>query len=167
MTEDHERLQRKIYTEVAAEIAVTTDAGDSDALVETFLMRKGIELASTVEHDTHPRKSTPPLVTARFKVTYRVHGGWRSDFVKKIESDAADLGIIINGLLVEVERREIPERCPRKICVPCSIAMSPVKSRIVHPNPPVPDTVKPDQSEPDIVKPKRFSKFRFLGGNLA
>lgn len=117
---DSPRIRKKVYAEATATISFVTK-GDwpSTKLIKNFLGRRGISLVGDVIVEPLGR-------SLRFRTTltvrYRVHGGWRSDFVRKIEQDALDMRIDLQDLSVKVERREIPTECPRTECDPCRIA---------------------------------------------
>lgn len=108
--------QKKVYTEAIARISFTASEVDAQRICDAFLARKGIEL-ETISRSPQWRE----LVIIDMTVKYRVHGGWRSDFLRKLQIDAQDLGLDLD-FTVNVERREIPRECPRKECVPCETA---------------------------------------------
>jgi hypothetical protein len=139
-------VKKKVYAEVHATIRFKTDSKDSALkLAEHFLKRRGI--LGTFETEGKGR-STRVTMT----VTYRVHGGWRSDFIRKIEYDAKDLGVEVRDLDINTERNEIPDQCPRKECLPCARAIDPSFT----PAHKVQDQGAEEyQTEPDTVEPKR------------
>lgn len=112
----------KLYAEVTAGIAFNASEKDAERLYAHFTARRGITV----------RKSLTKTAIAgkrwMFEVTYRVHGGWKSDFAKKLETDATDTGVAIPGLEIVITRKEIPEECPRKECTACSFALRAVKA---------------------------------------
>ena len=159
MQEQPTKIRKKLFAEVTAKISFTTK-GDHAAqtLVKNFLARKGIVLVDepTYEYD---RWATRCKVT--FTVTYKVHGGWRSDFVKKIEQDSVDMKVTVEDLEIDVSRREIPEECPRKECPPCDFVKG-----IVRP-PRAPERREADTSRADANTTPDYApvlKRRFLGG---
>jgi hypothetical protein len=156
---DTPRLRKKIYAEATAIISfMGYDKQGLLNLTNNFLARRGIE---TIDSPTiRPVGKSGSLHRVHFAVKYRVHGGWRSDFIKKIDSDARDLNVEILDLLVEVTRREIPTECPRKACEPCQVAQGIFITRQLAPSEILPPAVIPvDVPEVDD-KPRR----RFLGG---
>ena len=115
--------QNKVYTEATATIAfVTTTRDDAEYLMISFLSRRGLDQHGSPRYEELRRKVAS--WRARVTVSYRVHGGWKSDFIKKIESDALDAGIEIRELDVVIDRHEIPDECPRPNCVPCGEAVA-------------------------------------------
>lgn len=112
--------KKKVYAEVSATITYIADTKDNAVkLAEHFLSRRGIE--GSYELLEEAKRSA----TVKMHVVYRVHGGWRSDFVRKIEYDARDLGVTLYNFTVDAARVEIPEQCPRKECSPCAHAVNP------------------------------------------
>lgn len=121
IVESAAKIRKKLYAEVTAQITfLAPTSEDAEKLRGNFLQRRGIVLvdAGKLERLNVHRKST----RSTFTVTYKVHGGWRSDFIKKLEQDAIDTGVPVTELEVTVSRREIPEECPRKDCGPCEFA---------------------------------------------
>lgn len=156
------KIRKKLFAEVTASIWFETASDRAEQLVEHFLARRGIELLNNVTYDTQKKRRT----VVSFNVRYKVHGGWRSDFVRKLEIDAADLGVELRNLTVEVVRREIPAECPRKECAPCAIALNPalaqVQTAIKHAHTEV--TRRVEEAKPDTL-PTRRKLFKILGGN--
>lgn len=169
MPDQHTKIRKKLYAEVTARISFVTK-GDTNAkrLVDNFLSRRGIVLVDEPTYESVDRWVQRFKVT--FTVSYKVHGGWRSDFVKKIEQDSIDMKVEVEDLDIEVSRREIPEECPRKECPPCDFVKGIVRvprvseregdvgsvdrgARQKYP------THEDDNTTPDY-RPKR----RFLGG---
>lgn len=112
------KIRKKLYAEVIADISFTTKSReDAEKIVTNFHKRRGVVPVGETAYSSH-RGST----AVSFKVSYRVHGGWRSDFVKKMETDANDTGIAIENLEIMVHRTEIPNECPRRECPPCDFA---------------------------------------------
>jgi hypothetical protein len=115
---EDKKIRKKLYAQVEAEITFSTKSKDDAAqIVKNFYKRRGIVPLGDPVYESR-RDST--VVT--FKVVYKVHGGWRSDFIKKVESDANDTGVAIENLEVLVIRTEIPKECPRRECPPCDFA---------------------------------------------
>lgn len=121
----------KIYAEVIADITFDASRQDAEALYRHFAGRKSIE-TSDFKKITRGRWY--------FEAVYRVHGGWASDFVKKIEYDAQDAHVEPKNLVITTHRREIPEECPRKECRACSYVLDP-SLRLVAPKETKPDTL--------------------------
>jgi len=120
MTEETTKQRKKVYAEVIAKISFTGAEEDVLRIAAQFLGRRGI----TMRSDIGRTKASPwsSAIRVDFEVSYRVHGGWRSDIVRKIETDAADLGASFFDLEVEIQRTELPQECPRRECVPCAVA---------------------------------------------
>lgn len=108
--------KKKVFAEVRAVIDVSTDKReDTERLVRHFLQRRGIV-------ETAPAEFAKSGKHAVMQVAYRVHGGWASDFMRKLTYDAKDLGIELIDLSVNTTRTEIPGECPRQECKPCEFA---------------------------------------------
>ena len=158
------KTRKKLYAEVLAKIWFDAPADQIEQLVTHFLARRGIELVTDVGYVTAKKRKI-----ASFAVRYKVHGGWRSDFARKLEIDAKDLGVDLQNLNIEVSRREIPAECPRKECYPCSVALDPRKAFEPASTPPiqVPPQDRPGPvltyDEPDTVHRRKI--FKFLGGS--
>lgn len=119
--EQSAKIRKKLYAQISATITfIGKNRDDVERLTSNFLQRRGISIVGTPSFYSAEHRRGKMVVT--FTVTYRVHGGWRSDFIRKIEQDALDLGIEITDLDVTVRRQEIPEACPRKDCGPCEFA---------------------------------------------
>jgi hypothetical protein len=147
--EVNSKIRKKLYAEVTATISFTTKSEeDATKLTSNFLERRGIELTEGPQYTEVKRKGP---TTSQFTVTYRVHGGWRSDFVKKMESDAIDMGVEIKDLEISVSRLEIPKECPRQSCGPCEFARGERDSPLET----VPKKTKRKQDEPDTLPAKK------------
>lgn len=152
-----EPTRKKVYAEVLAEIQFTAPShDDAERLVTNFLARRGITQHGNVQYGKPGHKKT---VAVRFSASYRVHGGWPSDFVKKIESDASDMGTEVSNLQVSVTRTEIPAECPRKECFPCNWAVNPELRR---PIPPAPDTLDSPDKETTEETNDQPTRWRWL-----
>jgi hypothetical protein len=104
---------QKVYTRAVARIVLTSPRARE--VVARFLERREIDPVDQPIF-AHGR--------AILTVAYTVHGGYYSDFVRKLGADADDLEAEITGLNVEVERIEIPMNCPRTECDICERAVS-------------------------------------------
>lgn len=151
------KTKRKVYASVRAVITFSTkNRSDAEQLSSNFLSRKGITQHEDAVYSSDRKRTTVTLV-----VDYRVHGGWRSDFVRKVEADASDLGIDVEDLSVEAERTEIPHECPRRECIPCSIAIDPSalysfsRDKKTEPTDETLDNVEPEED-----KSTRWNPFR-------
>ncbi|HEY6018827.1 MAG TPA: hypothetical protein VIY48_02750 [Candidatus Paceibacterota bacterium] len=159
MSESSSKLRTKLYTEAVATISfVAMNRGDAEHLTINFLSRKGLLQHGNPKFQTLTRGRCRATTT----VSYRVHGGWKSDFVKKIEADANDAGIEITDIEVILERKEMPDQCPRSECIPCSAAVARLTRG--YRAAPVKDVPPENDDEPAKVdadpQRSRFSIFR-------
>lgn len=147
--------KKKVFAEVQAVITLTAQTSkDAEALAEHFLKRRGITGSWS--------KKTANGKTVEVAATYRVHGGWASDFVRKITYDAADLGIDLKDLDVQTTRTEIPSECPRQECMPCAVALNPaaaVRDTSVPKRRELPAQETPVGTQPEPPKRRRFFSF--------
>lgn len=123
MSETPQSRRKKLFALVEATITPTVRTReDAERLAKAFLSRRGLIPVEETVIGSNSGTFGAKTWYARIKVTYKVHGGWRSDFVRKVTLDAQELSIEILALDVEAIRTEIPNECPRKECVPCMIA---------------------------------------------
>lgn len=162
MAETTAKIRKKIYAKVFATITYKCKNDDeATRITNNFLKRRGIELVDAVHYEkvSLTRKETK----VSFSVFYKVHGGWRSDFIKKMESDSIDTGVELTDVDILISRTEIPNECPRKECLPCSFARGERTSAFKSIHDSSSRSAEPDTLEE--TEPKQLSLWeRFRGG---